>query len=219
MAVPAEIPVTTPAFVTVAIAELLLVQLPPVVGVNVVVEFKQIELGPVILTVGKAFTFTAEVVLKHPVDVWVKVKVAIPADKPVTIPPFVTEAIEGLLLTHVPPDAGIKEVVAFTQKEETPSIPTVGGPFIVTADVVLLHPVLVWVKVKVAVPTDKPVTTPAFVTEATEGLIGSQVPPVVGDKEVVEFKQIEAAPVIFTAGKSFTVTPEVVLLHPVEAFV
>ena len=59
--VPAATPVTAPALVTVAIELLLLVQVPPVVGDNVVVLFgppAQIELAPVILTTGKAFTVT-----------------------------------------------------------------------------------------------------------------------------------------------------------------
>jgi len=51
--------------------------------------------------------------------------------------------------------------------------------------VVALQPVIVLVKVNVAVPADSPVTTPVFVTEAINGLLLVQVPPVVGDKVIV----------------------------------
>ena len=59
---PPDIPVTTPALVTVATTGLLLTHVPPVVGDNCVVAFTQIELEPVIETVGKAFTITCDVV-------------------------------------------------------------------------------------------------------------------------------------------------------------
>jgi hypothetical protein len=52
---PALTPVTTPALVTVAIAVLLLAHVPPVVGLNVVVEPTHMVLAPVMLTLG--FTF------------------------------------------------------------------------------------------------------------------------------------------------------------------
>ena len=216
VASPAENPVTTPAFVTEATAGLLLTQVPPDVGDKVVVAFIQMEETPEILTEGGAFTVTAEVVLLHPVEVWVNVKVAVPPNNPVTNPALVTEAIVGLLLTHVPPVVGDKEVVAFMQMEETPVMLMVGKSFTVTAEVVLLHPVDVRVKVKVAAPAETPETTPAFVTIATAVLLLTQVPPVVGDNVVVEFKQIEETPVILTVGKAFTVTTGVELLHPVE---
>lgn len=54
VAVPAETPVTTPALVTVAIAGLLLSQVPPVVGDTLEVVPSQIDAGPVMLTVGFA---------------------------------------------------------------------------------------------------------------------------------------------------------------------
>ena len=76
---------------------------------------------------------------------------------------------------------------------------------IVTAEVVLLHPPKVGVKVKVAVPEVNPVTKPVFVTDATEGLLLIQVPPVVGDKLVVLPTQMEELPVILIVGKETTV--------------
>ena len=64
-----------------------------------------------------------------------------------------------------------------------------------------LHPVEVFVKIKVAVPPETPVTTPAFVTVATALLLLAQVPPVVGESVVVEPTHIEFDPVMLTAGK------------------
>jgi hypothetical protein len=66
VAVPAPMPVTKPAFVTVAIDVLLLTHVPPVVGESVVVEPTQIAEAPVILTVGFGFTLT--VILEVPVQ-------------------------------------------------------------------------------------------------------------------------------------------------------
>lgn len=61
VAVPAEIPVTTPALVTVATLGFVLTQVPPVDGDRVVLAFTQILVAPVILTAGMAFTVTASV--------------------------------------------------------------------------------------------------------------------------------------------------------------
>lgn len=51
-------PVTTPLWVTVAMAGLLLVHIPPVVGLTVVVAPIQIVSSPVMETVGSGFTVT-----------------------------------------------------------------------------------------------------------------------------------------------------------------
>jgi hypothetical protein len=45
---------------------------------------------------------------------WIKVNVADPVLRPVTIPALVTLATEGLLLTHVPPVDGERVVVVPT---------------------------------------------------------------------------------------------------------
>ena len=174
---------TTPAFVTEATDGLLLTHVPPVAGDKVVVAFTQIAELPVILTTGNAFTVTDEVVLLHPVDVWVNVNVALPAARPVTTPAFVTDAIEGLLLTQVPPGVG-DNVIVLPTHTDAPAV-TTGFAFTVTAEVVALQPVDVWVKVNVALPAARPVTTPAFVTDAIEGLLLTHVPPVVGDRVIV----------------------------------
>ena len=64
---PAATPVTNPALVTVALVGSLLVQVPPVVGDNVIVF--PIQTDDPALTTGKALTVTDEVVLLQPVDV------------------------------------------------------------------------------------------------------------------------------------------------------
>jgi hypothetical protein len=65
------------------------------------------------------------------------------------------------------------------------------------------------------VPAVKPVTNPALSTEATAPVPEAQVPPVIGVKVVVPPIQIEVEAAV-TVGKAFTVTFEVVLLHPVD---
>ena len=213
VAEPAATPVTTPAEVTVATDGLLLTHVPPVVGDKVVVAPMQIELLPVMLTAGKALTVTVPVVLLQLVVDEVNVKVALPAVKPVTIPPALTDATAGLLLTQVPPVVGEKVVVAPMQIELPPVMLTAGKALIVTVPVVLLQLVVDEVNVKVADPAATPVTTPAEVTVATEVLLLTQVPPVVGDKVVVDPIHIELLPVMLTVGKALTVTVPVVLLQ------
>ena len=143
----------------------------------------------------------------------VNVKVALPAVNPVTIPPALTDATAGLLLTHVPPVVGESVVVAPMQIELPPVMLTAGKALIVTVPVVLLQFVVDEVKVKVADPAATPLTTPAEVTVATDVLLLTQVPPVVGDKVVVAPMQIELLPVMLTVGNGLTVTDVVVLLQ------
>lgn len=165
---------------------------------------------PVMLTVGSAFTVTGKVGTDtQPVIEFVKVKVAEPADTPVTMPLFVTVATAGLLLTQVPPDVGDKVVVALTQILLNPVMLTTGNGLTVTGSVGNDAQPLLLVNVKVAVPAPTPVTTPALVTVATAGLLLAQVPPVVGDKVVVAPSQIVLRPVMFTIGVLLTVTGSV----------
>jgi hypothetical protein len=152
--------------------------------------------------------------LLHPVEVCVKVNVTIPPDRPVTNPAFVTEAIAGLLLVHVPPVVGDKVVVVLAQIVVTPVIVTAGRSLTLVVPVVALQPVAVSVKVKVTGPAEIPVTTPELVTEAITGLLLTHVPPVVGDRTAVLFTQTADIPV--TAGGTPTVTAVVVLVHPVD---
>ena len=206
VAVPADIPVTTPAFVTVATAALLLAQVPPELGDKVVVEPMQILLAPTRVATGAAFTVTAEVGADtQPVTELVKVKVAVPAVTPVTTPALLTVATAALLLAQVPPVVGDKLVVLPTQIALAPVILTTGGAFTVTADVGAEAQPAALVKIKVAPPAPTPVTTPALVTVATAALLLAQVPPVVGDKVVVPPTQIVLLPVRLAAGMALTV--------------
>ncbi len=162
---------------------------------------------------GSEFTKKAGVVAAQFGDVLlVKVNVATPALTPVTRPVAETVATPALLLTQVPPELGVNCVVPPMQIDEAPIIPTAGLGVIVTAAVVAeqLGAVLL-VKVNVTEPPDTPVTTPAGeVTVAIAGLLLTQVPPVVGDKVVVDPTQIFVAPVIPTTGAALTVTATVV---------
>lgn len=151
----------------------------------------------------------------------VKVKVAVPAVKPVTTPALVTEATAGLLLTQVPPVAGDKVVVNPAQIVLEPVILTAGVAFIVIPEVgAETQPVLVLVKVNVTTPALIPVTTPKLVTEATAGLLLAQVPPVEGDKLVISPIQMLEAPRMLTIGIGSTVTEAVgAETQPVELLV
>ena len=75
-------------------------------------------IAPTVGAVGKALTVTGEVVLLQPVEVWVKVKVTLPAETPVTSPALVTVALVRSLLVHVPPVVGDKVIVLPTQTED-----------------------------------------------------------------------------------------------------
>ena len=103
---------TTPALVTVAIAVLLLAHVPPVVGLSCVVDNLHIAVGPSIETIGFASTVTIGLGLDAQfVVLLVNIKVEVPAVKPVTKPPFVTDATAGFVLVHVPPVLGDRVVV------------------------------------------------------------------------------------------------------------
>jgi hypothetical protein len=203
--VPAATPVTTPIFVTVAKAILLLVQVPPVVGDNVVVVPTHMLALPVIEAVGFAFMVTLGVAFDTHPAVFVKVNVTVPADIPVTTPELATVAMALLLLIQVPPVLGDNVVVASTHIDVAPVMLAAG---IALTDIGVLgleiHPDEV--NVNVAVPTDIPVATPALVTVATALLLLVQVPPVAGDKVVVDPIQIEEFPVTLAIGELFTVT-------------
>lgn len=77
--VPRDTPVTTPAFVTVAIAGLLLVQVPPVVGDNVAVVPIHTPAGAVSTGSALIFTVVAQVEILPHASVTVHVMVDMPA--------------------------------------------------------------------------------------------------------------------------------------------
>jgi hypothetical protein len=217
---PAATPVTTPPLVTVAIAVLLLVHVPPVLGLNVLVDPTQIEVPPVIDTTGFALTVIEPDVSEHVVVVLVNVNVALPAATPVTTPPFVIVAIAVLLLVHVPPVVGLKVVVAATHIEALPVMDTTGFALIVIVGVGFdAHPVE-FVNVNVAFPAVTPVTTPAFVTVAIAELLLAHVPPVLGLNVLVDATQIEVPPVIDTTGfAAIEIADDGSEVHPVAVLV
>jgi hypothetical protein len=66
------------------------------------------------------------------------------------------------------------------------------------------HPLDVWVKIKSAVPVESPVTKPVLVTDATDGLVLDQIPPVEGERVLVLPIQRLDAPVMDTTGLAVT---------------
>jgi len=79
----------------------------------------------------------------HPVVAFVNTNVAVPGVIPVTIPPFVTVATDGLLLTHVPPVLGVNVVVAPWQMVAPPVIVTTGfGSTAITALATAVQPIV-----------------------------------------------------------------------------
>ena len=139
--------------------------------------------------------------LEHPVVALVKVIFAVPPATPVTTPPLLMVATIGLLLTQVPPVVGVKFAVAPIHTVAGDGTVITGSAFTVIEAVVLLQVVVVFVNVKVEVPANNPVTTPALVTEAIVGLLLIQVPPDVGDNVMVLPTQTGPVPEIIGVGR------------------
>ena len=96
-----------------------------------------------------------------------------------------------MLLTHVPPLVGDKVVVVVPQNEVGPIILTTGNEVTETAGVVFAQKGdVLEVKVKVALPGPTAVTVLPL-TVATLVLLLTQVPPLDGDRVVVNPLQIE----------------------------
>jgi len=200
--------VTTPPGVTVATDGLVLTQVPPVVGVKVTLPLIQTAVLETVTT-GKGFTVTDEVVALQEL-VLVKVKLTEPWSTMVTTPPAVTVATDGLVLTQVPPEVGVNVNVPSTQTAALETV-TTGNGFTVTDEVVALQE-LVLVNVKLTEPELTRVTTPPAVTVATDGLVLTHVPPVVGVKVILPLIQTDVLETV-TTGKGLTVTEEVVALQ------
>lgn len=179
----------------------------------------QMVLAPEIEATGFELTVTiAEGGDTQLVEVCVKVKVADPAARPVTVPSFVTAAIPGFELSQVPPVVGLNVVVVPLHMDVPPVTLGTGSALTVINPVALeIQLVALSVYTKVAVPGAIPVTTPELVTVATFVLLDTQVPPVVGDIVVEKPRQTDVAPVILTIGFSFTMILFVASeLQPVE---
>lgn len=212
---PSDTPETTPALVIVAIELLLLTQVPPVEGLKVI--DPPTHTPAAAFTTGNAFTVNDVVVLLHPEDVSVKVKLTVPAEIPVTKPVLSMVATVASLLSHAPPTDGLNVIKAPTHKLLEGRL-TVGISLTVTVGVVLLNPVEVSVKVKVTVPAEIPVTNPALSIVATPTSLLNQVPPVPGLSVMVDptHNLFDGS---ITVGRSFTATDAVVLIQPVVVFV
>jgi hypothetical protein len=78
---------------------------------------------------GNALIVTDAVLLQP--EALVNVKVTLPADTPVTKPPLVTVATEGLLLVQLPPVVGFSVMVELTHKLDWGAL-TMGNALIVT---------------------------------------------------------------------------------------
>jgi hypothetical protein len=135
------------------------------------------------LTIGASIIFTKEVTALQPVVELLKLKSKLPDETPVTTPALVTVALLLLLLDQVPPVVGDKVIVPPTQTVG-PAL-TTGKAVTVTAEVFALQPVVLFVKVNIALPAAIPVTIPALVTVALVRSLLDQVPPVTGEIVIV----------------------------------
>ena len=153
------------------------------------------------MTIGASIIFTKEVTALQPVVELLKLKSTLPDETPVTTPALVTVALLLLLLDQVPPVVGDKVIVLPTQTEG-PAL-TTGKALTVTAEVVALQPVVLFVKVNVALPAATPVTIPALVTVALVSSLLDQVPPATG--EIVIVLPTHTDNPAETVGEAFTV--------------
>lgn len=187
-------------------------QLPPVDGKNVVILPTQIVLPPDKETVGFGLTMIAEVLSdSQPVAASINFNVALPELKPTTIPEFVVATIAALLLIQVPPVDGYKVVVPPIHIEELPTRLTVG--LLYTAIFWLFNdtqPVVVSVNLNVTLPLFTAVIMPELLIVATNGLLLSQVPPELGNIDVVPPIHSAIAPVTEMLGFGLTVRKVVV---------
>lgn len=205
VAAPVATPVTVPLLVTVAILGLLLIQVPPLDGLNDVVVPMHIWEGPVIDTLGLPLTVINSVASDGQPAEDVNRNEATPCDTPVTMPFVLMVAIEALLLVQTPPVEGKKEVVAPTHTVLPPDNVTVGLGLTVIGDVFTdSQPVAASMNFKVALPALKPTTIPEFVVFTIDVLLLIQVPPVAGYKVVVPPIHIDELPTTLTVGLLYT---------------
>ena len=96
-----------------------------------------------------------------------------PAVIPLTTPVELTVAMAALLLAHVPP-AGVATKVMVLPAQSV-LLPEIVAPAVTVISFVAVQPPEVYVMV--SVPEEIPVTTPAELTVAKDGLLLVQVPP------------------------------------------
>jgi hypothetical protein len=199
----------------------LLVQVPPVDGDTKVLLPAHITLLPETTAVGLLLTMMSFVGFEAQPTLLVKVKFTLPALRADTIPLLVTVATLGLLLVHVPPIVGVREVVLCAHTIVFPIMFATGLSFIVTMPEGLeVHPVLAFVYVNETGPALMPVTIPLEFTVAMALLLLAQVPPEEGDNVVVAPMHILLLPAILAVGLLLTVTSGLLLdTQPVALFV
>ncbi len=208
VAVPAELPVTTPVEPTDATPALLLLQVPPdVADDNVVVLPLQIAIVPE-RDAGIGFTVISYVEIQPDKSY---VIVTPPLLTPVTTPVVVfTLPTEGLLDDHVPPEEALaKEVEDPTHTVLLPVIDA--GTTLTVICFTDAHPVAVRAYVIVEVPADPPETIP--VEEPILAIDGNEllhVPPLVVFEYVTFAPTHKALGPEIDAGVTFTVTTDVV---------
>ena len=121
-----------------------------------------------------------------------------------------TVLLYGLVGLYTPLPDDVDEpfnVISAPEHPYTSPALTNGNGFTITTSVVLLQPVILFVKANVTFPDDSPKTTPLDeLIVATEISLLTHVPPVVGDNVTVVPTQIELLPVMFTIGNWITTT-------------
>lgn len=177
-----------PPLLMVATLGLLLNHVPPEVGVMPELIPKHTEVDPVNAIIGFVLTVIDAVLFDtHPVAALVNTKVAVPADSAETMPAFVTDAMVGLLLDHVPPVMGLKVEVLPSHIEFGPVMFTTGIGFTsIATEVSLLQLPEFLSNVMMAVPAEIAVNTPPlYVIVATLVFEEVQCPPLLLAVKVV----------------------------------
>ena len=205
---PATIPVTTPLVALIATLVLPVLQLPPDDGSLSVVVAPTHTCSVPFIPGGYAPTVTTADAMQP--AALVNVIPEVPVATPVIIPEEVIVATAVVALLQVPADVSLTDVV---KPGHTTSVPEIapGKPFTVTISL-RVQP-SEEVNVMIAVPTEKPLTTPNVkLTGATVILLLLQVPAEESVRLVVEPTHTVAIP-LMDGGNGFTTTVAVVK-HP-----
>jgi hypothetical protein len=220
-AVPGEIPVTTPAALTVATATLLELHVPPgALSSTCMVSPSHTTLAPVITpgsTSGITVTLVVAVADPH-TFVTVYEIVAVPNAMPSTIPVPDTVAIEGDALFHDPPEADPDKTVVYPRHNVLlpEMVPAAGSGLTVTGKADAAVPqTVVTLYLIVSAPAERPDMTPDTETAALP-VVMLQKPPVavVASVVVAPTQTVDDPEIVPAAGSGFTVIV-VTRIHPV----
>lgn len=221
--VPTDTPFTNPLVgLTVALAGLLLVQVPPdIEAFSCVTLPAHTKFIPLITGLGLIVT-TA--VSTQPVAAICTDIIAVPAVKPETIPVLtVTAALTGEAELQIPPDkllANVRVLPSHTTYDPVVEVITGNAKTLMNFVTLAEQPnPFVTVYVMVVLPTLTPVTTPAPDTVAIDELLLVHTPPeVVLEKVTDASRHTPEGPVITaTTGKGFTVTVVVTIVVQLNA--